>query len=177
MPKTLSSKIIQIQTAAIPASGNNGDFVELFALCADGSLWMTYRSNGCANVPTDGEWYCMEPAIAARKKKATTRMPKPAMCSVPDPVPTMQFRTRRRQGQLIWKSCTITESSAVSILTNQKPYDVEVRYHDQWHQIDHLAGDHTWAEIVRELFAGTSPYDLERILEGRKANERSTAKD
>ena len=51
------SKILQIQTVVIPAGANNGDFVELIALCEDGSLWVQYRSNGYANVPSDGQWY------------------------------------------------------------------------------------------------------------------------
>lgn len=52
----LGSRIIQIATVQIPASANNGDHAELLALCEDGSIWVMYRSNGCANVPTDGRW-------------------------------------------------------------------------------------------------------------------------
>ena len=53
----LPCRIMQIQAVPIAASGNNGVYVELFALCEDGSLWMMFRSNGFANVPCDGLWY------------------------------------------------------------------------------------------------------------------------
>lgn len=59
----LPSKIIQIQTVAIPASGNNGDYSELIALCEDGSLWVQFRSNGFANVPSDGRWSELHPGF------------------------------------------------------------------------------------------------------------------
>jgi hypothetical protein len=58
----LPSKIVQIQCAHIAASGNNGDYVELIALYEDGSLWFQFRSNGYANVPTDGKWYEVHPS-------------------------------------------------------------------------------------------------------------------
>ena len=58
----LPSKVIQIQTIAIPASINNGDFVELVALCEDGSMWIQFHSNGYANVPTDNQWRMLHPA-------------------------------------------------------------------------------------------------------------------
>lgn len=57
----LPSKIVQIQTVAIPCGPNNGDFVELIALCEDGSLWVQCRSNGYANVPSDGRWSELHP--------------------------------------------------------------------------------------------------------------------
>lgn len=54
---TITSPVIQIQTAHIPESGNNAAYVELIALCEDGSIWVNFRSNGYANVPADGRWY------------------------------------------------------------------------------------------------------------------------
>lgn len=82
MVNKLPAKIIQIQTASIPAGPNNGHYVELIVLCADGSLWMQYRSNGTANVPTcDEEWYLLHgaaspkvvPAIRKKMKRYNTR--------------------------------------------------------------------------------------------------------
>ena len=57
---SLPSKIVQINSIAIPSGP--GDYVELLALCEDGSLWMQFHSNGRANVPSDGRWHEMHPA-------------------------------------------------------------------------------------------------------------------
>ncbi len=65
--ETLPSKIVQVCSSHISAGPNNGDFVELTALCEDGSLWALYRSNGYANVPTDGRWYQLHPEHGAVK--------------------------------------------------------------------------------------------------------------
>jgi photosystem II stability/assembly factor-like uncharacterized protein len=65
--KKLPAKIIQIQTAEIPAGPNNGQYVELIALCEDGSLWKQYRSNGTANVPTGDEWHLMHDALKSKR--------------------------------------------------------------------------------------------------------------
>lgn len=66
MVNKLPAKIIQIQTASIPAGPNNGHYVELIVLCADGSLWMQYRSNGTANVPDDEMWYLLHEAASPK---------------------------------------------------------------------------------------------------------------
>ena len=57
----LPVRVVQIVAVPIAASASNGDYTELIALCEDGSMWLTYRSNGFANVPNDGKWYMMQP--------------------------------------------------------------------------------------------------------------------
>lgn len=57
MNELLPSKPIQIITANHPGGCNCGPYVQLFALCEDGSIWMQYHSSGCSNVPTDGSWH------------------------------------------------------------------------------------------------------------------------
>jgi hypothetical protein len=53
---SLPSKILQIATMHFSAGVNNGDYCTLIALCADGSVWEQYHSNGYSNVPTDMLW-------------------------------------------------------------------------------------------------------------------------
>lgn len=57
MNELLPSKPIQITTANHPGDSNSGPYVQLFALCEDGSIWMQYHSSGYSNVPTDGSWH------------------------------------------------------------------------------------------------------------------------
>lgn len=57
----LTSRVIQLVAVPIGASGNNGDYTELIALCEDGSIWMQFRSNGYANRPDDGMWRQVQP--------------------------------------------------------------------------------------------------------------------
>lgn len=57
----LASKVVQIQAVAHPGDSNCGPHVQVFSLCADGSIWIRYDSSGFSNVPTDGLWRMIQP--------------------------------------------------------------------------------------------------------------------
>jgi hypothetical protein len=59
----LRSTPTQIQAASQLGDCNCGPHVQLFALCADGSIWVQYHSSGFSNVSKDGLWHMVQPPV------------------------------------------------------------------------------------------------------------------
>lgn len=57
----LTAKVVQIQAVFHLGDPNCGPHVQLYSLCADGSIWVKYESSGFSNVPTDSLWRMIQP--------------------------------------------------------------------------------------------------------------------